>query len=166
MKAKVKLGCLRDIEALPTPFHVGSGHRRWMETYQTTRLDLPLPAEGTADSPMECPLCARRLTIKLASPARVIVMVQWGLLAWAVLCLGIAALTFFFPPASDKSNMFAYLTAGFGAVGLLALGGAAFCEQLPVSLFKGDLVTISADEVREQAQITPAGHKILEIDLA
>lgn len=168
MRAKVKFGCLQNIESTNAGFHPMSNVRRITEEYRYDRLTFDLPDQGITRSELACPICSQSVTLRLSSPGVVLSILRMALLACGLICFVIAALLYLGPGASKP--VAEQIAVGIGVLGIAFLLGAAFAEQVPTQWIKENLISIANDEVRNHPQEPGSsgarGHKLLEIHVS
>lgn len=168
MRAKMKFGCLVNARSLNAGLHPMSNVRQWEEEYRCERLQYDLPGSGSASVDLACPVCSQQVTLRLRSPGIVYTILQFALLAWFVVCLGLSAILFFGMGPGDP--LVQKIAIGIGLVGCAFLVATCCASWFPANWLKESLVSISNDEVRNHAQAPGysgmRGHKLLELDIS
>jgi hypothetical protein len=166
MRAKVQFGCLQDREML----HVGhamSNMRRVVDQYQYHRMQFDIPEQGVTKTEITCPICSQLVTIRLDNPKGVFWLFRLAFAFVGLVCFGLAAGIYYGP--GKGSDVVQMIALGIAVLGALFWVAAVLADQLPISLVKDSLVSISKDTARDQIQAagntTPRRHQLLDIHI-
>ena len=169
MKAQFQLGCLRhsEREQLNPLFYDNKAYMRWTESYACMPTAIEIPEEGTSKEDVRCPICERRVQLKLSSPSRLANELLIVLMVWATLLFGVGFATYFAGPA-DAGLSKILMTLAFGG-GSLALIPAVIFAVVHPRFMNRLAVTIHHDEVLDNqvpAQFSDRRrHKIFAVEV-
>ena len=159
MKAQFNLGCLQHSERilLDPMLYDNKAFKRWREDYACSPTAIEIPEEGATKEDVHCPICEKRIQLKLSSPSRLANELLIVLMVWAFVFFGAGFATYCAGP-SDESLSKLVMMITFSAGSLFLIPAVIFAVVHPWFLDRL-AVTIHRDYVLDNQNPEVFAHR-------